>query len=80
MGTLDKKDLPEGAKVITLTWACKKKSNGTYHGQLNAKGFEQIAWMYFNPTSTATPVTNDTTIRLCWYLCCWKIGQQKHMT
>ena len=23
-----KKDLPEGAKVITSTWACKKKSNG----------------------------------------------------
>ena len=29
---LDKRNLLEGAKVITLTWACKKKSNSTYHG------------------------------------------------
>ena len=29
---LDKKNLPEGAEVITSTWACKTKSNCTYHG------------------------------------------------
>ena len=29
---LDKKDLLKGVKVITLTWACKKNSNSTYHG------------------------------------------------
>ena len=29
---LDKKDLPERVKVITLTWAGKKKSIGKYHG------------------------------------------------
>ena len=28
---LDKKDLLEGAKVITSTWACKKKSNHAYY-------------------------------------------------
>ena len=26
---LDKKDLPKKAKVITSTWVCKTKSNGT---------------------------------------------------
>ena len=35
--------LPEGAKVITSTWAYEKKSNGINHGRLNVKGFEQIA-------------------------------------
>ena len=62
--SLDKKDLPEGAKVITSTWACKKKSNGTYHDKLNARRFEQIAGKYFDPTSTAAPVTNNTAIRI----------------
>ena len=57
---LDKKDLPEGVKVITSTGACKKKSNGTYHGQLNARGFKQVA----RKMSTAAPVTNDTTIKI----------------
>ena len=41
--TLDKNDLLEGAKVIPSTWACKEKSNVTYHGRLNARGFKQIA-------------------------------------
>ena len=61
---LYKKDLPEGVRVITSTWACKKKSNGTYHGRLNARDFEQIAGKHFDPISTAAPVTNDTTIRI----------------
>ena len=34
---LDKMDLPEGSKVITSTWACKKKSNGTYYGKPEAR-------------------------------------------
>ena len=49
---LDKKDLSEGAKVMTSTRACKKKSNGTYFGQLNDWGFKQIAGKHFDPTST----------------------------
>ena len=61
---LDKKNLPEGAKVITWIWACKKKSNSTYHGQLTDRGFKQVAGKYFDPMSTAAPVTNNTTIRI----------------
>ena len=47
-----------------MTWASKKKSNGTYCGQLNARGFEQIAEKHFDPTSTAAPMMNDTTIKI----------------
>ena len=65
---LDKKGLPNGVKVITSTRACKKKSNGTYHGRLNARGFEQIAGKHFDPTSTAAPMTNDTTKRIVFIL------------
>ena len=49
-------------------WACKKKSNGTYHGRLNARRFKQIKKKHFDPTSTAAPVTNDTTIRIVFIL------------
>ena len=58
----DKKDLLEGVKDITSTWACKKKSNGTCHGQVNAKGFEHVAGKHLDPMSTAAPVTNNTTV------------------
>ena len=47
---LHKKDLLEGAKVITSTWACKKKRNGTYLVQLNARKFKQVAGKHFNPS------------------------------
>ena len=50
---LDKEDLPKGAKVMTSTWACKKKCNGIYRGGLNASVFEQIVGKHF-----------DTTIRI----------------
>ena len=32
---LDKKELSEGAKVISSVWAYKKKRKGTYYGRLN---------------------------------------------
>ena len=47
-----------------MTWACKKNSNSTYIGQLNARGFEQITGKHFNSTSTAAPVTSNTIIRI----------------
>jgi hypothetical protein len=31
-----RKDVPEGAKILTLTWAMKKKANGTYCARMNA--------------------------------------------
>ena len=65
---LDKKDLPEGAKIITSTWGCKKKSKGAYCGQLNAKRFEQVVGKHFDTTSTAAPVTTVTTIRIVMVL------------
>jgi hypothetical protein len=36
------KELPKGLKVLTLTWAMKKKANGTYRARMNARGYEQI--------------------------------------
>ena len=36
-----KKDVPNEAKILTTTWAMKKKSNGSYRARLNMRGFEQ---------------------------------------
>lgn len=35
-------DVPKLAKMLTTTWAMKKKSNGTYIARLNMRGYEQI--------------------------------------
>ena len=61
---LDKTYLPEGANIITFTWACKKESNSTCHKRVNARGFEKIAGKHFDSASTVAPVTNDKTIRI----------------
>ena len=37
---VDKTDLPPGTVPIDSTWACKKKSDGTLRGRLNARGFK----------------------------------------
>ena len=34
------KDVPEGTRVMTNTWTCKKKANGTFRARLNMGGFE----------------------------------------
>ena len=51
-------------KIITTTWAMKKKPNGRYRARLNARGYEQIEGVHFDENSTSAPVTNDTTIRI----------------
>jgi hypothetical protein len=37
-----KSEVPVGAKVLTSTWAMKKKANGTFRARLNGRGFEQV--------------------------------------
>lgn len=59
-----KEDLPKHAKVLTSTWAMKKKSNGTYRARLNARGFEQVDGEHFESHAISAPVTNDVTIRI----------------
>ena len=62
-GSLEGKDLPEGAKVITSTCTDKNKNNDTYHGSLNARGLMQVVWKHFNLMSTAAPAMNSTRLR-----------------
>jgi hypothetical protein len=56
--------IPKGSKILTSTWAMKKKANGTYCARLNAGGYKQVAGRHYNENLIAAPVTSDTTIRI----------------
>ena len=43
-----KADLPADAKILTSTWAMKKKANGTYQARLNGRGYEQVDGIHFD--------------------------------
>lgn len=51
-------------KIITSTWAMKKKSKGVYRARLAARGFEQQEGIHYDSTNTSSPVVNDITIRV----------------
>ena len=57
-------DVPENAKVLTTTWAMKKKSNGTYSARMNMQGFEQEDGEHYDSSTISSPVTNDVSIRV----------------
>ena len=46
------------------TWACRKKSNGTFRGRLTARGFKQIYSQHYDGSSIHAPVTTGATIRI----------------
>lgn len=57
-----KKDLPPKAKILSSTWAMKKKSNGKYRARLNARGFEQVDGVHYDEDTKSSPVVSDPTI------------------
>jgi hypothetical protein len=61
---VEKDEIPEGAKVLTSTWAMKKKASGKYRARLNARGFEQVDGVHCDKNTKAAPVTNEITIRI----------------
>ena len=60
--------VPGSAKILTTTWAMKKKSNGTFCARLNARGYEQVDGEHYDSTSIHAPVVNDTTVRIIMVL------------
>jgi hypothetical protein len=60
--------IPQNVKLITSTWAMKKKSNGTFRARVNARGFMQVPGEHFNSDSISSPVTNEATIRVVMVL------------
>ena len=62
------KDVPAGAKLVTSTWAMKKKANGTYRARLNVREFQQAEGVHYDAADIASPVTNSTSIRIVMVL------------
>jgi hypothetical protein len=60
--------IPVDAKILTSTWAMKKKSSGTYRARLNARGYEQEPNIHYHPKSIAAPVVAFITIRIAFVL------------
>jgi hypothetical protein len=60
--------IPAQAKILTSTWAMKKKSNGVYRARLNARGYEQVDGVHYDSHNISAPVTNDVTIRIVMVL------------
>jgi hypothetical protein len=63
-----KKDVPRNAKVMSSTWAMKKKSNRTYRERSNARGYEQVDGIHYDSSTISSPVTNYSTIRIIMVL------------
>jgi hypothetical protein len=59
-----RKNVPERAKILTSTWAMKKKANGTYRARMNARGYEQVDGKHYDKMMKAAPVANEITIRM----------------
>ena len=59
-----RKDVPKDAKIVTSTWAMKKKASGKYRARCNMRGYEQQDGQHYDSHSISVPVTNDITIRL----------------
>ena len=61
-------EVPENSKILTSTWAMKKKANGTYRARMNAQGYEQVDGVHYNEDSKAAPVVNEIVIRMVMVL------------
>ena len=59
---VQKASLPKGAKILSNTWAMKKKSSGVYRARLVARGYEQISGKHYDEDSISGPVVSDITI------------------
>jgi Reverse transcriptase (RNA-dependent DNA polymerase) len=61
---VQRSQVPEGTRIMTSTWACKKKSNGTYHARINLRGFLQVEGEHYDAHSISSPVVTIITIHI----------------
>ena len=56
--------LKEGRKIITSTWAMKKKANGIYRARMVARGFEQVDGEHYDSQTKGSPVVSQMTVMI----------------
>ena len=52
----------DNAKILTFTWAMKKKSNGTFCARINGKRYEQVDGEHFDQDNVATLTINIVSV------------------
>jgi hypothetical protein len=57
-------EVPDDAKILTSTWAMKKKSNGTLQARINGRGYEQVDGEHYDKDDVASPTINVVTVRV----------------
>jgi hypothetical protein len=55
-------------KVLSSTWAMKKKSNRTFHARVTARGYEQVNGIHYDEDTKASPVVNKAMILITYVL------------
>jgi hypothetical protein len=68
LDTNKNKDIPVNAKLLTTTWAMKKKTNGQYRARITAQGLLQEDGIHYFSHSTASYVANELTINVVFTL------------
>jgi Reverse transcriptase (RNA-dependent DNA polymerase) len=61
-------ELPDGATVLSETWAMKKKVSGDHRARVTARGFKQIDGEHFDMNDKAAPVVTEATICIVFTL------------
>jgi len=62
--SINEEEVPKGSTIIDLTWAMKKKPNGTLRARMAARGFNQVDVECFDSVSIAAPVMTMVSILL----------------
>ena len=57
-------EIPKGAKILSSTWAMKKKASGVHRARLNARGYEQVDGEHYDENDKFAPVVTDATIHI----------------
>jgi Reverse transcriptase (RNA-dependent DNA polymerase) len=60
--------MDKNVKILSSTWAMKKKANGQFQARITAQGYLQEVGIHYFSDSTAAPVTNETTINIIFVL------------
>ena len=55
-------EVPEGASIMSTTWAMKLKANGDHRARINARGFEQKEGEHYDKDNISAPVVNNATV------------------
>jgi hypothetical protein len=61
---ISKNSIEEGSKILTTTWAMKKKSNGKYQEKFNTRGYRQVDGIHYQEDNKVAPVVSCTTKKI----------------